>query len=157
MTQHLWGDKDFDFNGLNEAIYYMSKNFTRWGRWTCFAKEKYGTARFEYLYCTNDSLFNLIYPQTLWFGHRPKMHKILSTIEKVWAPFIKYTGIKKLIRGYRVLVFNLVTLRAVKKWPQFKDELLWEPEFDELLYKWVKNKVGYKCNWVLMSNDTEEL
>lgn len=51
------------------------------------------------------------------------------------------------LKLYKRFIFNLITLVAVKRWPHIQEEITDEYEFRDLLYKWVKKYINYKCYW----------
>jgi hypothetical protein len=146
MTSHHWGDKDFDWKALNDACRFFAVNLRRYGRMFVLTKEKYGTLRLEFL----DIGMGRVEIGTLFFNRNwlyIHSKKIYAFDKAVTKPIARFLRLNTLLRKYQRLVFNLVTLRACQKWPHIKAEILDEYEFKELLYSWVKNKVGYVCNW----------
>jgi len=47
MPCHYWGDEDFDWKALDEAMYEGATIMRRYGRIWVSTKEKYGTARWD--------------------------------------------------------------------------------------------------------------
>lgn len=62
----------------------------------------------------------------------------------------------KLLDGYNRLVFNLVTVRAVKKWPHIQAEMLDDTPFQELLYQRIKKYIGFKDHWITYSPNKDQ-
>lgn len=140
---HYWGDEGVDWESITKAAHWISSQLRRWGRFTVHGKEKYGTCRLEYFSHAYD-LHSLVHSGRLfvnwgkfmwWFNY------------KVFTPFCEKTGLFKLFWKYQDFIFNMVTLRAAKKWPHIKKEMFDELEYQEILYKWVKKKIGFIDHW----------
>ena len=143
MPIHYWGDEDFDWNALGKACDFFYKHLRRWGRIGCYTKEKYGTMRLEF-FTMSCSPYNLIFPGRLsihpwWLYH---------ISYKYITPVLRATGIGYCINQYQRFVFNVVTIIAVRKWPHIQAEIVNEIEFQDLLYKWVKKKIGFVDHWM---------
>ena len=143
MTEHLWGDPDHDWESLYAAVLWFPKQLRRWGRVCVHAKEKWGCLRLEYFYW-GPSLFQLIFPGRLtsypwWF---------YNFSFKYAQPLLNYSGIGYLIEHYQRLVFNVLTIMMVRKWPHIKDELIEDYDFQQLMYKITKKYLKYTDHWV---------
>ena len=143
---HSWGD-DFDWQALNEACTFFSTNLKRFGRISVTGcKEKYGTMRLEFFYWGahyNEFFQSLIHPGRLYIT-TPGW---LRTIDFKIAAIAGRIGLSYIISAYQRLIFNIVTVLAVKKWPHIQREILDEYEFNELLYNFIKKKINYVCDW----------
>lgn len=143
MVEHYWGDPEYDWKSLYEATSWFPTQAQRWGRMCVHAKEKWGCLRLEYFYW-GATLFQLVYP-----GRLVTEPRWLYDFSYNYArPVLKYSGIGYLIEQYQRLVFNILTIRMVKKWPHLKEELTEDFEFQELLYKRVKKWLDFKDKWV---------
>lgn len=65
---HNWGEKNFDWAGLDEAIIYINKNLKKWRISVRQSKEKYGSAR---IYCSLgwNSLLSITHPGYCWYPY----------------------------------------------------------------------------------------
>jgi hypothetical protein len=141
---HIWGDKWFnkyggEFNKAMNSFYNLNRLFR--GPWFV-VKEKYGTMRLEW--------FNLSPMIDIWLFRRnsvvmqyPRLHKV----SKLLYPVFRVLCINILAVKWQVFVFNIVSLYIGKKHPKILNEVLHEPEFDELLYKWVKRVLNREDQW----------
>jgi hypothetical protein len=125
---HQWGEENFDWKGLDDAILFIAINLKRWGRISVRqAKEKFGTAR---IYCSLGWLqFHCIthpgyvfsrYPNWLWHLDCDYGTKIVKIINYLVYPYHKW-------------LYREVYKHAVAKWPHLKEEILCAADFDELL------------------------
>ncbi len=155
MTQHDWSETSFDWKALTEACTFFSINLRRYGRISITScKEKYGTLRLEYFFWNahyNEFFNSLLRPGYLFVEH-PVW---LRHIDMKFAILTQYLGLNWIISQYQRLIFNLVTIRAVKKWPHIQAEMLDDHEFQELLYRSVKNYIGYKDHWIMYPTNQE--
>jgi hypothetical protein len=163
---HYWGDEDFDWDSLNKVIDLFYTYLPLLGRICVHPKEKYGTLRLDFFhFLSSDTAFHsLIWPQYLCSRYtskwRWKVKVNLPGFEDYYIPWSLWvdryifteilvkTRLIKVFWAYQRLIFNIVTVIAVKKYKHIKDEILHELEFDDLLYKFVKKSIGYKSNWV---------
>ena len=129
MSNHIWGDDDFDWKALDDACQYLEKNCRRWARLGVWTKEKYGTMRVSTTcaYVTEyDLLHNLIYPgyaRIVW----PKWFR--SYIDWPLGKALGFVGIIRLIQRYQNKTLKFFWNRAAKKWPHIKEEILDEYKF----------------------------
>ena len=156
MATHMWGS-DFDFMSLNLACDFFASNLQKYGRIQITGcKEKYGTMRLEWFFWDGhyqQFVHSAMYPGWLYIQYPRWMYKVDWFITAI----ANKSGLSWCLSAYQRLVFNIVTVLAVKKWPHLKDEILEELDFDTLLYSKVKKYLNYKCNWVSMTNeDTNE-
>jgi hypothetical protein len=125
---HMWGDEDFDWKGLDQAIRFIDTNLVRWGRISVRqSKEKYGTAR---IYCSLGwhQFHSITHPRGV-FNRYPRL---------LWDLDCKYGS--KIVRflfgwvvNYHCWLYRKVYSLAVKKWPHLKEEILCCADYDELL------------------------
>ena len=66
MPYHQWGDEDFDWEALNEAMDYIGRFCGRWARLVVLMKEKYGTIRYEFIYLWDWSRFKWVRSYQEW-------------------------------------------------------------------------------------------
>lgn len=126
---HEWGDKTFDWDGLDAAINFIDTNLVRWGRINVRqSKEKWGCAR---VYCTFGwyqfhsithprSCFNR-YPKWLWWLDCVYGSKICKVLFNWW------------VIPYHCWLYRTVYWLACKKWPHLKTEICCCADYDELL------------------------
>ena len=135
MPHHIWGDTDFDWDGLNDALHIIWKT-CRWARLGAHVKEKYGSARVTPWFW-DGSLHSLLYPgyvycqyKDRWFG----IGNILWWCDIYLFPKIaKWTGLLSIIFWIQKKVYNLAFQRALKKHPHIRDEILADVDFHELI------------------------
>lgn len=129
---HYWGDEWFKENGeeFSKAIHWCMDNWKRWGRIGSHGKEKFGTFRHHPCFYSGwwpiHELFKPGYVAYWW----PKwFYKIEINILQ---PIVKYSLFPWIMRKWQHYVYNAVVQRALKKWPQFFDELIEDSEFELL-------------------------
>ena len=49
MTTHYWGDDDFDWKALNNAMEDIQEYVNKYSRCYFMCKEKYGSIRYEHV------------------------------------------------------------------------------------------------------------
>lgn len=126
MTQHNWGDEEFDWMALDNAIRHMDKVMRRWRIQVRQSKEKWGQAR---IYCSLGLAWwpQLTHPGYQWnpwpkwarrFAYGPTWLLDLANVLVVpihkWAYLHAYRG-------------------AVKRWPHIKHEIMDAADFEPLL------------------------
>ena len=133
---HSWGDKDVDWEGINDAAYFIAKNLKRWGRiGVTDYKEKFGTVR---VYCHFGwiSFYSLWRPGycwvSTWWPYKLDM-TIWNTRPALW--------LQKKIMAYQTFVYRLVYRVAVARWPHLYKEIVSAADFGELFEGHVP---GYK-------------
>lgn len=123
MTHHEWGDKDFDWKGLDEALNLLDGYLRKYGRMTVSVKEKYGTARVSCYF----------HYEPMDFLCRRLRRGIFRTISlKIAGWSIYQNTIGALIRSYQIFIYNRAYQKAVRKYPHLKHELFCDidhPEF----------------------------
>ncbi len=166
MAYHDWSEDDFDWHALNSACNFFSTNIPRYARLCLYTKEKYGTLRLECFGMGHRGIYGLLHPKAIYWnpkgpyylkkpskamaklGLMPHMCSIWYTLNQYSAAIAGFTKLSWLFWQYQRAVFNIVTVLAVKKWPHIQDEILDEPEFDDMLYGFVKRHLNYVSNWV---------
>lgn len=128
MSQHLWGDPSFDWNALDAASHYLWKRCRQWARLGVWTKEKYGTLRVS----TTCAYFGY-WPihNTLKPGHVcyrwPRW--VMLYIDRPLGQTLEFLGISSIVRKYQNTILKFFWLRAAKKWPHIKEEILSEFEW----------------------------
>lgn len=149
---HIWGDEWFQKNSLTLRLairLFQGLNDLLRGPFF-LTKEKYGTMRIEYFMLT-PMIDIWLFRQNVVFIHSPRLNKIANFLYYVF----KYTGINYIILKYQRFIFNLITFVTVKKYPEVKEEILDEFEFEDLLYSYVKKRLSYICNWKTYKRDVK--
>jgi len=125
MTYHEWGDKDFDWDALNEAAWYLQNRCRQFARMGIYTKEKYGTLRVSTTsaYWTYWPVHSLVYPGYCYYQW-PKW--MITYIEYPLAKLFMAIGITKLVNKYQHAVLKYFWKRAAKKWPHIAEEILGE-------------------------------
>lgn len=125
MSNHLWGDEDFDWKALDEAINYIDKNSRRWARFGVWLKEKYGTMRVSCTcaYWGEWPIHNFVKP-----GHVAYRWSrwIFLYVDRPLGKFVTKIGLRSLVNRYQTWAFKKIWRRAAKKWPQVAEEILSE-------------------------------
>lgn len=126
---HYWGDKDFDWDALDEAGEYLRTYFRRWRVPVRDIKEKYGTLR---CYCSLGwySPHALTHPRYI-FSQYPKWLWIINCkFRQTW--FWKWLIYRSSIKLHKRIYRNGYK-KLIKKWPSLKVEILMDADFPELL------------------------
>lgn len=126
---HMWGDEDFDWDGLDDAITYIDANLIKWGRINVHqAKEKFGTAR---VYCSLGwwQLLNITHPRSVYNRYPKWLWNLDCTYGSKIIPFM----FNWIIIPYHKWLYRKVYSNAVKKWPHLREEILSCADFSELL------------------------
>ncbi len=127
---HCWGDKDFSdeqFNQVNNVAAYIGTNLRRYFLIGVRQyKEKFGTVR---VYCDlGFSCFHSIfYPGYCWI-HPWWPYSFDLKVSQYIMPLINAVMIPIQKIGYRYTY-----KRAIKLWPEFKEEILYCADYPELL------------------------
>lgn len=130
MASHLWGDEDFDWKALDEAMDYLYTNCRRYARLGLWIKEKYGTMRVSTtcaFFTFDGPIHHIFYPGHAFYRW-PKWFR--TYIDWPIGSFLDKIKVLKLLQWYQLKVLKFFWKRAAKKWPQVSEEIL-----DE--YKWV--------------------
>ena len=132
MSDHFWGEENFDWSSLQKAVNHYWFWMYHFAGMCLYTKEKYGTLRLENFWL--GKVYLTIYIKPYSFSNI-----LCKTINTIFP--------QKVIAQYQLLVFNIATLIAIKKWPHIKNEIMDDIYFDDYLYDWVKRKVRYVSNW----------
>lgn len=147
MSYHLWGDDWEHWNDLYKAETWIRKYVKRHSLCRIISKEKYGSIRFEYLLPPYTSLmrrsFGIYAPwkkTTRWGSYRPCLWCWeQSLVNRLWCKLGWWTT-------------KRAVLKAVKKWPYLKDELLSDIASDEKLM----GKKIHDQYWTRLSNKVDD-
>ena len=134
MTQHIWGDESFDWEGLNKAIKLINKKLRFWRIGIRQSKEKWGRIR---IYCSlgwgqlhdithPGHCFNR-YPKWLWSLDCKYFSKIVSFFNFIIIPIHKWVY----INAYK---------KAVKLYPHLKEEICCDADYVKLLSGFYKSR-----------------
>jgi hypothetical protein len=129
MVEHLWGEDNFDWDGLDFAIEYIGVNLKRWGRVAVRDyKEKWGCAR---IYCSFgfNSLHSIThpghcfsrYPKWLWNIDCLYLSRIIPFLFNWW------------LVPYQTWLYRKLYSDMVKTFPHLKEEIVCCADYDELL------------------------
>jgi hypothetical protein len=148
MAMHMWGDKDFDWTALNNAINEIYFWGNKVGRIGGQIKEKYGEVRWYAHVYGAERLSDLIYPgyhYYQWPAHRKPMYNIIDQVSSIYMrPF------KRLTFQYQKFFYAFAYRMAIKKYPHVADEIIACVDHKELLFK--KEKEMIKKFWEHESN-----
>lgn len=122
---HDWSDEGFDWESLNDACDYLQYNCIRYARFGVWTKEKYGVLRVSTTcaYFGEWPIHNLVKPGHVayrWPGW------IMLYIDRPLGTLLRNLGITWIINKYQTAVFKYFWIKAAKKWPHIRDEILAE-------------------------------
>lgn len=125
---HDWGEENFDWRGLSDAIDYIAVWFRRWPRISVRqSKEKFGTAR---IYCSLgfDQFYTIFFPGYCWI--KPWWPNKLDHWLSYRTPLLKWVNyvaipIHKWAYAWRYK-------KAVQKWPHLYNEIVSCADYGEL-------------------------
>jgi hypothetical protein len=125
---HSWGEEGVDWDGLNEAPWFIGGWLRRWMRMhVSDMKEKFGTVR---VYCSFgwDSFYSIFYPGYCWI--KPWWPNKLDSWLSDQTPILKWLNygaipLQKWAYAYRYK-------KAVQKWPHLYDEIVSGADWGEL-------------------------
>lgn len=140
MSDHVWGDKDFDWKALDNAINDVYR-LRKWGRLGGQLKEKYGTLRWYVKFAYPMSLHNLIYPGYCY----SQFPKWLWTFDCLYLSKVLDFCFGKVFRWYQYQVYNLIYQYLIKKYPHIRAEILMQADYLELI-KGVTREDGKKTH-----------
>ena len=124
---HDWSEKDVDWQGIDNAAYYIGCFITRWGRIGVMqTKEKFGTVR-VYCHLGFSCFHGLIWPWHHWI-HTWWPYKLDLTISRLIDRCVNYV-----LLPWQRLVYRQAYKNAIKKWPHLKEEILNCADFSEEL------------------------
>lgn len=126
---HLWGDEDFDWKALDDALCYLENKCRRWGRVGVRTKEKFGTLRVSTT-CAfaseHDFIHSLVYPG-YHYVHSPNWFRVY--VDWPIGKALGRLGVIKLINKYQLWVLKHFWLKAAKKWPHISGEIMFEYDY----------------------------
>ena len=129
MVEHMWGDTDFDWEALNNAINYVVSFCRRWARIPLHGKEKWGVMRLESIYY-GFSIVWLIWPGYMFCPKRcPKWLFMLDQDLAHRWPVYRFL-INWWFIPYQKWILKLAYKRAVKKWPHIEAEIMEEYDWE---------------------------
>lgn len=128
---HKWGDKNFDWNALDNAGRDLNFIFKTFGRIGLHWKEKWGCLRTS-TYFFDGSLHSLTHPSYV-YSQYPKW---LWTFNVYYSRyFFKYTGLLFLIRHWQYIVYTLGYTYICIKYLHIVNEIMHDAENYELLWR----------------------
>ncbi len=124
---HQWGDEDFDWKGLDEAIYFIADWLSTWVRMPIRDyKEKYGTAR---IYCGFGwhGIYQIWRPRHCWYPRWwPMTFDFWLANTSVWR------RLNKLVILLHQKAYAWRYKKAVQKWPHLYKEIVSMADYEEL-------------------------
>jgi hypothetical protein len=130
VPHHYWGDEDFDWKALDNAIYQGTRLMKVLGRVGVHSKEKYGTARWS-LYLCDGTLHSLTHPGYV-YSQYPKW---------LWSFDIMYRPIRfiaPIIRLWQRLVIKGTFVYLCYKYPHIVKEIVQDAPRELLTKKLAK-------------------
>ena len=140
---HIWGDEDFDWEGLNDAGSFIHQYCMSRARLCIHWKEKYGTLRYEYLdsclFSDHTPIHSILKPGRLFLHYNKinikhiiklkdrilfRIGKAIMNIERPIGILLQVLYISSLIRKYQLWIFRRAIFKAIEKWPHLEDEIL---------------------------------
>ncbi len=138
MTYHRWGDEDFDWEALNEAMNDIFNFCKKWAYMHIHMKEKYGSIRYEftfsYLVKSYIPLHDILKPGYLYirYTNNEKLNNFIFWLDRnMVGPLIRVMRIDALINKYRRWIFDKSIIKTVKKYPHIAEEILEDYPFEE--------------------------
>lgn len=117
MSHHSWGEKDFDWRGLDDAILFIHLRLTRAG-FEVSSKEKWGNADI-YAHLWDGTIFTAI-P----YSWRRLFPRALRMIDFRFGDFLRFVKILPLIHSLQNIWYCRVYDEALTKWPHIKEEIV---------------------------------
>lgn len=129
---HRWGDTDFDWEALNEAINFITDYLRRW-RMGVYSKEKWGCADISVMFgwrCLHDAIWpGYCYRQ--WGRHA--LGDLLWHADIYWWPTLLAPLNKLVIVPLHKRAYRAAYKEATQRWPHLRDEVLGNADYPELL------------------------
>lgn len=112
---HMWGDKDFDWKGLDQAQQDLYLICTKLGRVGGQMKEKFGELRFYAQFCglSLQAFFYPGYVRTMFPHKLNRMSELLA----------EYTGLSFLFTKYQKLMYKVGYRYILRKYPHLRREI----------------------------------
>ena len=121
---HNWGDEDVDWEGINDAGYFIADYLSKYGRIHIGdVKEKWGEVRVS-CYFGHWDLYTLLYPK------RYQVRGPLKFMTNIRVP--KFVN-DLFIVPYQRLLYRRAYRLAIRRWPHLREEILGGADWDELL------------------------
>lgn len=124
---HSWGDEDVDWNGINDAAYYIAHWLKTWTRLNVLDyKEKFGTVR---VYCSFGwyGVYSIWRPSYCWY---PKWWPMRADMW-IGNTFL-FRLLNRLVIKVQHKAYAWRYKKAVEKWPHLRDEILSMADYGEL-------------------------
>jgi hypothetical protein len=137
---HRWGDGWFEKNGedLNAAGNYIYDYCFKRARYRFHWKEKYGTLRHEFAYCSLVSSFNalhdIFYPGYMFYQF-PLWFRVY--IDRPITKVLNFLKIIPLIQRYQIYTLRKAYENAIRKFPHIEAEIMLDCELEDS--HWPKN------------------
>lgn len=132
---HSWGNwPDEMFSKVGDAAYEIGTFCRRWGRLAVTdSKEKYGTVRVYLMFGCRD-LHGFFYPGYVYIGYPRWLFKLVGK-NVGWhiMTFPFFRPVQSLVFHWQKFIYRLAYKRALKKFPEIKEEILCCADFDEFL------------------------
>ena len=119
MPTHIWGDADFDWEGLNQAMGYIYRYVYHRSGTRVFMKEKYGSIRYGLIFTPGTSVrrgFRIILP----LFKRKTRFGPLDYVLWTWSSCF----LSRLWGRYSTWLLRKAVFKAVKMWPHLEHEIL---------------------------------
>lgn len=133
---HQWGDEDVDWQGIDEAAYFIAHWLRRWVRMDVRDyKEKFGTVR---VYCSFGwyGIHSIYRPGYVWY---PKWWPIRLDY---WAnSTFLFQMLNRLVIYVQKKAYVWRYKKAVQKWPHLYKEIVSQADYGELFEGHIE---GYK-------------
>lgn len=122
-------DKDFDWNGIEDAASYIGLGLRKWGRIDVRQyKEKFGEVR---VYCSLGffMLHQLIWPGYVYNQYPWKWIWVADVYLPRWFIWL----VNRVVVPYHKWLYRRLHQLAVAKWPHLHDEILGAADYRELV------------------------
>lgn len=142
---HIWGDENVDWQGINDAAYYIGHWLATWARMPVTDyKEKWGTVR---VYCGFGvaGFYALWRPQHMWY---PKWWPMKLDFWFTYKTPI-FEWLNRLVIPLQKRAYVWRYKRAVQKWPHLYKEIVSMADYGKLFEGHIP---GYKHSdyWTTM-------
>jgi hypothetical protein len=128
---HYWGDKDFDWEALNEAERIV-RRITKLFRIGVHTKEKYGTLRCS-VYLFDGSPHSITHPGYVYNQYPVWLWRISCNMS-YWGSRRPYSWLVSAIRGLQLNVgYRLAFYVAMKKYPHIAEEICVNVDYHEYI------------------------
>jgi hypothetical protein len=124
---HDWSDENVDWQGINDAAYYIGHWLSTWARIPVTNyKEKFGTVR---VYCSFGihGIYGLWRPRYAWY---PKWWPM--KLDFWLAKTSCFRLFNRIVVALQVKAYVWRYMQAVKKWPHLYKEIVSQADYGEL-------------------------